>query len=52
VSYSDELAQAHSRGARQLINEHANYLGFMLSPQRRSVPRQRCRPPATAESAS
>lgn len=37
VSYSDELAQAHSREARQLINEHAEYLGIRLSPDKTAV---------------
>ncbi len=41
VSYSDELAQAHSREARQLINEHAGYLGFRLSSDKTAVGRWR-----------
>jgi hypothetical protein len=41
VSYSDELAQAHSREARQLINEHADYLGFRLSSDKTAVGRWR-----------
>lgn len=41
VSYSDELAQAHSREARQLINEHADYLGFRLSTDKTAVGRWR-----------
>ena len=41
VSYCDELAQAHSREARQLINEHADYLGFRLSPDKTAVGRWR-----------
>lgn len=41
VSYSDELAQAHSREARQLINEHADYLGFRLSQDKTAVGRWR-----------
>nr|WP_255396769.1 terminase family protein [Mycobacterium sp. 852002-51613_SCH5001154] len=41
VSYSDELAQAHSREARQLINEHADYLGIRLSPDKTAVGRWR-----------
>jgi hypothetical protein len=41
VSYSDELAQAHSREARQLINEHAGYLGFRLSQDKTAVGRWR-----------
>ncbi|BBY78938.1 hypothetical protein MPUL_00960 [Mycolicibacterium pulveris] len=41
VSYSDELAQAHSREARQLINEHADFLGYRLSPDKTAVGRWR-----------
>lgn len=41
VSYSDELAQAHSREARQLINEHTDYLGVRLSPDKTAVGRWR-----------
>lgn len=41
VSYSDELAQAHSREARQLINEHADYLGIRLSADKTAVGRWR-----------
>ncbi|WP_370489721.1 terminase large subunit domain-containing protein [Mycobacterium sp. pV006] len=41
VSYSDELAQAHSREARQLINEHTDYLGFRLSQDKTAVGRWR-----------
>lgn len=41
VSYSDELAQAHSREARQLINEHADYLGLRLSQDKTAVGRWR-----------
>ncbi|PVB44280.1 terminase large subunit domain-containing protein [Mycobacteroides abscessus] len=41
VSYSDELAQAHSREARQLINEHSEALGFRLSPDKTAVGRWR-----------
>ncbi|WP_238888350.1 terminase large subunit domain-containing protein [Mycobacterium sp. IDR2000157661] len=41
VSYSDELAQAHSREARQLINEHAEYLGLRLSQDKTAVGRWR-----------
>lgn len=41
VSYSDELAHAHSREARQLINEHADYLGFRLSTDKTAVGRWR-----------
>ncbi|WP_341267131.1 terminase large subunit domain-containing protein [Gordonia malaquae] len=41
VSYSDELAQAHSREARQLIAEHADVLGIQLSPDKTAVGRWR-----------
>lgn len=41
VSYSDELAQAHSREARQLIAEHADYLGYRLSADKTAVGRWR-----------
>lgn len=41
VSYSDELAQAHSREARQLIAEHADALGIRLSPDKTAVGRWR-----------
>ncbi|GAB1811846.1 hypothetical protein MUNTM_08840 [Mycobacterium sp. MUNTM1] len=41
VSYSDELAQTHSREARQLINEHADYLGIRLSADKTAVGRWR-----------
>lgn len=41
VSYSDELAQAHSREARQLINEHADYLGIRLAQDKSAVGRWR-----------
>ncbi|MCP9271150.1 terminase large subunit domain-containing protein [Mycolicibacterium arenosum] len=41
VSYSDELAQAHSREARQLINEHADYLGIRLAQDKTAVGRWR-----------
>lgn len=41
VSYSDELAQAHSREARQLINEHADALGIRLAPDKTAVGRWR-----------
>ncbi|RFZ13756.1 hypothetical protein VIMS_02854 [Mycobacterium marinum] len=41
VSCSDELAQAHSREARQLINEHADYLGYRLSADKTAVGRWR-----------
>lgn len=41
VSYSDELAQAHSREARQLINEHADALGIRLAADKTAVGRWR-----------
>ncbi|SIL58264.1 gp2 protein [Mycobacteroides abscessus subsp. abscessus] len=41
VSYSDELAQAHSREARALINEHSVALGIRLSPDKTAVGRWR-----------
>lgn len=41
VSYSDELAQAHSREARRLINEHSEYLGIRLSADKTAVGRWR-----------
>ncbi len=41
VSYADDLAQAHSREARQLINEHADYLGFRLSSDKTAAGRWR-----------
>jgi len=34
ISYSDELAQTHSREARKIINEHHVFLGFRLSPDK------------------
>ncbi|KZS74742.1 hypothetical protein A4G26_22935 [Mycobacterium kansasii] len=41
VSYSDELAQAHSREARRIIAEHSHVLGFRLSQDARAVGRWR-----------
>ncbi len=41
VSYSDELAQAHSREARQLITEHADALGIRLAQDKTAVGRWR-----------
>lgn len=41
VSYSDELAQTHSREARQLIHEHSDTLGVRLSPDKTAVGRWR-----------
>ncbi|OBY30791.1 terminase large subunit domain-containing protein [Mycolicibacter kumamotonensis] len=37
VSYSDELAQAHSRAARAIIREHGDYLGIRLAQDARAV---------------
>jgi hypothetical protein len=37
VSYSDELAQEHSRKARQIIREHAEVLGYRLSADKSAV---------------
>lgn len=39
VSYSDELAQEHSREARRLVAEHADVLRFALSPDKTAVGR-------------
>ncbi|WP_019969753.1 terminase large subunit domain-containing protein [Mycobacterium sp. 141] len=39
VSYSDELAQAHSRAARRIIQEHGDYLGIRLAMDARAVGR-------------
>lgn len=41
VSYSDELAQAHSREALKLIREHAEFLGFRLAADKTAVGRWR-----------
>jgi hypothetical protein len=41
VSYSDELAQEHSREARRLIAEHAERLGIRLSQDKTAVGRWR-----------
>lgn len=37
VSYSDDLAQTHSREALKIITEHAGYLGFALSRDKTST---------------
>lgn len=39
VSYSDELAQEHSRKARQIIKEHGDVLGFRLAVDKAAVGR-------------
>jgi hypothetical protein len=41
VSYSDELAEEHSREARRIINDHAEYLGFRLAQDKTAVGRWR-----------
>lgn len=41
VSYSDELATTFSREARQIINEHAEFLGFRISADKSSTARFR-----------
>ncbi|OHU29035.1 terminase large subunit domain-containing protein [Mycobacteroides chelonae] len=37
VSYSDELAQTHSREVRKIINEHSEFLGYRLARDKTSV---------------
>lgn len=37
VAYADDLAQTHSRKARQIIREHADFLGIRLSQDKTSV---------------
>lgn len=37
VSYSDELAQAHSREVRKIINEHCEFLGYRLARDKTAV---------------
>lgn len=39
ISYSDELAQAHSREIRRIVNEHADYLGYSIAADKSSVGR-------------
>jgi hypothetical protein len=39
VAYADDLAQEHSRKARRIIQEHHEYLGFRLSPDKTAVGR-------------
>lgn len=41
VAYSDELATSFSREARQIINTHADYLGFRISADKSSTARFR-----------
>ena len=37
VSYSDELAQAHSREVRRIVNQQSDYLGFSIAAEKSSV---------------
>ncbi|QRY48140.1 terminase family protein [Mycolicibacterium boenickei] len=37
VSYSDELAQAHSREVRKIINGHSDFLGYRLARDKTAV---------------
>ncbi len=39
VSYSDELAQAHSREVRRIVNEHSEFLGYSIATDKSSVGR-------------
>jgi hypothetical protein len=39
VSYADDLAQEHSRKARQIIREHHEFLGFRLAADKSAVGR-------------
>ncbi|MCH9730837.1 MAG: terminase family protein [Actinomycetia bacterium] len=39
VSYSDELAQAHSREIRRVVNEHSEFLGYSIAADKSSVGR-------------
>lgn len=39
VSYSDELAQAHSREIRRIVNEHSDYLAYSIASDKSSVGR-------------
>lgn len=39
ISYSDELAQAHSREIRRIVNEHREFLGFSIASDKSSVGR-------------
>lgn len=39
VAYADDLAQEHSRKARRIIQEHHEFLGFRLSPDKTAVGR-------------
>ncbi|MEU9805445.1 terminase family protein [Mycobacterium sp. NPDC050853] len=41
VSYSDELAQTHSREVRKIINEHSEFLGYRLAQDKTAVGRWR-----------
>jgi len=39
VSYSDELAQAHSREIRRIVNEHSEFLGYSIASDQSRVGR-------------
>ncbi|TXH21446.1 MAG: hypothetical protein E6R06_19820 [Mycobacterium sp.] len=39
ISYSDELAQAHSREIRRIVNEHSEFLGYSIAADKSSVGR-------------
>ncbi len=39
VAYADELAQEHSRKARRIIQDHHEFLGYRLSPDKTAVGR-------------
>lgn len=41
VSHADDLAQEHSRKARELIKEHAEFLGYRLAQDKTAVGRWR-----------
>lgn len=41
VSHSDDLAQEHSRKAREIIKEHADFLGYRLAQDKTAVGRWR-----------
>jgi hypothetical protein len=39
VAYADDLAQEHSRKARRIVQDHADYLGFRLAADKTAVGR-------------
>ncbi|SIL05655.1 terminase large subunit domain-containing protein [Mycobacteroides abscessus] len=39
ISYSDELAQAHSREIRRIVSEHSEFLGYSIASDKSSVGR-------------